>query len=371
SPEFNYSGDNQWFIEATANWFKAILYPNEINTFLTNEILLRLPQVPLWYGWFNRPAYHPDNWQRENHQYALGYFWYYFTEVKGVPRTTISEGFNVGTSLNPQEYYVQTIGLSPFREYFVDWVGDMVNGFQYLPSFQTQRARDEWFDYATLWDDKQFIDEYTNSGSGGWIRPADSTVTTAWSFNTFKINNSNNETYTFEIKGDLLSNEQDSSYFEGFLVIQNSISGTSITPLNIMNNQESNLSVNLTSQDTIVYFVVVSMPEVYEGVEKLFSYEARISTGAITGMETPLNNQPKFSIGPNPALDKTIIYLDAPAKRNLDVQIFSLNGQLMSTHNLQENDQILALPLETYTPGTYLVHIFFEDYRQIQPLIIK
>lgn len=370
SPGFDYSGDAQWFTEASANWFKVLMYPDENIAFLTNEILVRLPQVPLWYGWNNRPSHHPMNWQRENHQYALGYFWYYLTEAKGVPRTTISDGFNAGTNLLPQEYYTQTIGLSSFRGHFLDWIGDMINGFQFLPSNQTQRSLQEWNTYANPADDKKYIGQYTNSGTGGWVRPADSIVSSAWSFNTFKINNSVNDVYSFEINGDQFSNESDPSYFEGQVIVQNSNTGTTIYPMSILNNQESSLVLNLTNQDTAVYLIVASMPEVYQGTEKLFSYEARVQKGVNIGLNE-IQNDLGFQLSPNPANYETTVQLDRIPNSDVEVQLMSISGRLMSTFVLKENQQNFTIPLQNYPAGTYLVHINFESFRQIQKIIVN
>ena len=346
------------------------MYPKKGSAFVTNEILVRVPQVPLWYGWNNRPSHHPSNWQRENHQYGLGYLFYYLTEVKGVPRTTISGGFNAGTNLLPQEYYIKTIGLSSFRNHFLDWIGDMLNGFQFISKDQREWARLEWYYHADPGDDNRFIEEYTNSGTDGWIRTPDSLVTAAWAFNTFKINNSVRQTYTFKIDGDRFSNESDDSYFEGMIVVQSGLSGTTMYPLTATNAQESSLTIDLTHRDTTVYFVIASMPEVYEGAEKLFSYEVLIETGLATGVKS-VHHDSKFELGSNPARNVTSIQLVSPATRDLNVQVFSLSGALVSSYELQKDEGELAILLDEYAAGTYLVHIDFGNFRQVKKLIVK
>ena len=48
-------------------------------------------------------------------------------------------------------------------------------------------------------DANEYIEIYTNSGSGGWYQADDTVTTTAWSFNTYKLLNSNVASYLFEL----------------------------------------------------------------------------------------------------------------------------------------------------------------------------
>lgn len=62
--------DSNWFVEASAEWFALTQYPNSPTSHITAKCLTRMPHVPLWIGWTNYPNSYPQNWQRENHQYA-------------------------------------------------------------------------------------------------------------------------------------------------------------------------------------------------------------------------------------------------------------------------------------------------------------
>jgi len=288
STGFDYAGDGQWYSEATANWFKVLQYPDEVNAYLTMVVLTRLPQLSLWYAWYNRPIADPDNWQRQTHQYALSSFLYYLTEVRGVPRTDLSEGFNANTSLYPQEYYYQAWGASVFRNYFMEWAAHSVNRFDYHHTYQLTRSEEEWDVYADQTDENEWIGEYTNSNSG-WIRPFASQAPGAWAFNTIKLNNSMDKAYTFQLDGDKLNGVGDSAYFEAMVVVQ-STTGSSFFPLNMVNNTEGSLTLGLSPNDTAAYFVIAAMPEVFSGTgtTKVFPYNAQIYTG-VTSVEVVKN----------------------------------------------------------------------------------
>ncbi len=245
----------------------------------------------------------------------------------------------------------------------------MLDGFQFIPSIQTELALLEWENIADLADDKKYVAEFTNDGTNGWITPPDSVVTAAWAFNTFKLNNNINQTYQFEYKGNPLSNEQDNSYFEGVVVVQNNVTGTTIFPMEVLSDQEGSLALSLTPEDTDVFFIVVSMPEVYMGTEKLFSYEARIQTG-VSVSTTELNKDVSFEITPNPTTDEVSISLTGTNQQDTQIRITNLVGKLLSSHELKNNESNLIIPVDTYAPGTYLVHVDYGKYREVKKLMI-
>ncbi len=289
-----------WYVEATANWFSYIRYPFEAYSFVESEILLGVPQVPIWLDFYNGvPAGYPQNWQRDVHQYAMSTFFYYLTNVVDIPETDISEIFYSGTTINPQEYLFNLLGDSLFRKYFIDCAAHMHNNFDFLTPTQANNARNEWNDYAESSDNNKFIESYTNTGTYGWVRPSDDKTTTSWSFNTFKLNNSENETYTFELNGDETGNYGDNSFFQGKIVVLNSVSGSSFYDLNMSNDQQGALNITLTPQDELVYFIVGSMPEKFVDVSpnfQLFPYEVRITAQSELGIESLESNKTKIEV---------------------------------------------------------------------------
>ena len=54
-------------------------------------------------------------------QYGMHMLLMFLTEVKGVERHLITDGFYAMTDLSPQEYLFTKIGPETFRGYFADW----------------------------------------------------------------------------------------------------------------------------------------------------------------------------------------------------------------------------------------------------------
>ncbi len=297
SPGFDYSGDSQWYIEAAANWFAAIQNPGADRAFVEAESLVRLPHVPLWLSYDNFPPNYPQNWQRYVHQYALALLFYYLSDYTDVPDNIITDGLYAGTTELPQEYFFNQIGGSVFRDHFIDWAAHMTNGFDFLPQNQIDEFENEWEVYADPLDDNEFIQIYDNEGSDGWIRPDDDKVTTGWSFNTYKLINQNTETYTFELNGDPFGNYSTPSYFQGKIVVQNTNTGTTFYDLDMSSNFQGTITLNLTPEDTTVYFIVASMPEFFTNVDQLFSHEVRLSQGILSNNEHLLDQPIKKIIG--------------------------------------------------------------------------
>jgi len=285
APGFSYSGDSQWYIEASANWFAAIQNIDEPRAFVEAESLVRMPHVPLWLSYDNYPSFYPANWQRYVHQYALALLLYYLTDVAGVADSIITSGMYSGTTELPQEYFFNQIGGPVFRNYFIDWAAHMTNQFDFILPEQAATNENEWYTYADPLDDNEFVQVYVNSGSNGWFRPDDSVSTNAWSFNTYKLLNSNTGSYTFEINGDPAGTYGDNAYFQGKVLLQNSLTGASFHDLIMNNDIQGSISLNVTPEDTTLFFIIASMPEIFQDSNQsfqLFPYEMQISAANTT-----------------------------------------------------------------------------------------
>ena len=288
APGFSYSGDSQWYIEASANWFSARENPDEPRRFVEAESLVRMPHVPFWLSYDNFPADYPPNWQRYVHQYALALHLYYLTDVVGIDEDIITSGLYSTTTETPQEYMFNLLGGEEFRQYFMDWTAHMTNDFDFIPAYQAATNLNEWNTYADPDDDNEYIVVYENEGTDGWYRPDYERITNAWSFNTYKITNSLSETYTFELKGDNEGSYGDAAYFQAQVLVQNSSSGASFHNLAMTSDTEGSLSLALTPEDTAVYFIIAAMPSVFEDENpdfQLFPYEMQISLGVVNVVE--------------------------------------------------------------------------------------
>ena len=291
-----YSGDSQWYIEASANWFATTRNPLEPRNFLEGESLVRLPHVPLWLSYDNFPVYYPENWQRYVHQYGLAMLLYYLSEEANISSDIICDGFFANTDELPQEYLFNQIGSTEFRNHFINWAAQMTNGFDFLTPEQIAVVENEWEDYADLADDNEFIQILNDEGTNGWYTPTNSRVTRGWSFNTYKINNTLEEDYIFELKGDEFGSDGDPSFFQGKIVVKNAISGTSFYDLTMMDQLEGSFTLTANPDDTEIYFIIAAMPEIFEGVHQNFTYEARITKGSTVDVEAVFLNQSPIEI---------------------------------------------------------------------------
>jgi len=300
SPGFAYSGDSQWYIEASANWFAARENEGAERAFIEAESLVRLPFVPLWLSFDNFPATYPENWQRYVHQYAMALILYYLTEEAGVPENLIADGFFTGTELLPQAYLADEIGNELFKEYFMDWAAHMTNDFDFISPLQAAANEQEWNNYADPLDDAEYIETWTNEGSNGWYIPEESVMTNGWSFNTYKLENDELESYHFELAGETEGYFASPSRFMGRLLVQNSNGDSTFYDLPMTDDWNGTISLELTPEDEIVYFIVGSVPDVFEDVEssfELYPYQMRITKGVL-GIDAILGQaEPAILIG--------------------------------------------------------------------------
>ncbi len=299
APGFAYSGNSQWYIEASANWFAAKQNPGAPRAFVEAESLVRVPQVPIWLSYNNYPDYYPSNWQRYVHQYAMALLLYYITDVAGAPASIITSGLYSGTTELPQEYFFNQLGGHVFRDYFMDWAAHMSNHFDFIDPVQASTNENEWNDYADPDDDHEFIQTYHNTGSGGWYQPVDSVMTTAWSFHTYKLTNSLSATYTFALSAEPIGTYGDSSYFEGRVLVQNETTGASFYNLDMTDETNGSLTLDVVPEDTSILFIIGSVPEIFKDTHpdfQLFPYEMRITQDNVSGIDVPGNTKERHEI---------------------------------------------------------------------------
>ena len=68
SPGFAYSGDTQWYIESSAQWYMANYFPNEVSTFVEAGAILGNPQLALWHSFANEAPEDPNVGLKENYE---------------------------------------------------------------------------------------------------------------------------------------------------------------------------------------------------------------------------------------------------------------------------------------------------------------
>ena len=57
SPGFAYSGDSQWYIESSAQWYAASKNPNDIGIFVESGAIIGNPQLALWHSFNNQVTF--------------------------------------------------------------------------------------------------------------------------------------------------------------------------------------------------------------------------------------------------------------------------------------------------------------------------
>ena len=275
SPGFAYRGDSQWFIEATANWFVSIRYPERIDNFITGGAVTSNPQVPVWYSFSNKEPGDRKNWQRDCHQYGMNILLYYLTETGKVPRDIMVNGFFAKTKELPQEYMYNKIGGSKMCDLYADWAVHAIADFDYLTPAAVKRLKKEYAVYGTPGDAHRIVKTYDNSGTGGiWYRPDDEYVTRGWGYNVYKIDNSSAGSYTFKLDGDPEGSNGAKAELRGRIAV---IDGKNrkYHNLDMSNPQDGGKKIDVTSSDEEIYFVVAATPKHFTGNQK-FSYRIKI-----------------------------------------------------------------------------------------------
>lgn len=275
SPGFKYSGDSQWFIESTANWYAASKHPESKEEYITASAVTANPQVTMWYSFENREPGEKENWQRGCHQYGMNIFLNYLTDVRKVPKELMAESFFRNISELPQEYLYNQLGGYKFADLYADFAAHNVSGYPGFPPGTEERASKELKKYGDSLDIHAIVQTFENCGSSGqWIRPSQDFVTRGWGYNIYKIKNSSACRYSFRLKGDGNGSEGAPSEFRGRVVVR---TGSLAKQYNLrMPDATSGMkTVRVKSTDAEVYLIVAATPHHFTG-NQVYSYEVAI-----------------------------------------------------------------------------------------------
>ena len=71
-----------------------------------------------------------------------------------------------------------------------------------------------------------------------------------------------------------------------------------------------------------------------------------------------------FTVFPNPSSQELFIKGDFENDMDVQVNVYSFNGQLIYNRTLEslQNGEVRTLPSETLSPGTYLIQIRSKDF---------
>ncbi|MCX6180645.1 MAG: T9SS type A sorting domain-containing protein [Bacteroidetes bacterium] len=281
SPGYVYSGNSMWYTEACASFYAITRYPTLDAVYAGALALRKIPQVPMWLSYENlRASSYPDNWQRNVHQYTMDLFFQYMYTKKNVYKKIFTEGYYTGTSLLPQQYIASKVGINNLRAYFTEFAAKMHNNFDFLTASQLTEAQYHWNTYSDSKDVNEFTQEFTDKGTTGWFTPSSDKVTTGWSFNTYKISNTKNTTYKFEINGSAKGSYGDASHFKGKILVRNSNGSAKYYDVPMNNNIQGELTLAVSSKDYEIYLIVASVPDRMDDDKaefQTYNYQVKIS----------------------------------------------------------------------------------------------
>ncbi len=327
SPGFAYAGDSQWYIESSANWFADItassLKPDD---FVCTSAITANPQDPLWISFNNKAPGIPDNWQRDCHQYGMDILLYYLTEKCSVAREIIANGFYAKTSLKPQAYLCDRIGLDKMRGLYADWAIHTAGGCDYLPAGTVARAATELKNYGDPKDVHPIVKSYTTNGTNGvWERVPALNAPAGWAYNLFEINNSSSAAYTIELSGDAAGSSGAPSWFALRAAVKNSSGPNTYHALDPADGRNGTMTVNMTAAQTKAWVVVASTPNHFTG-NQTYSYRIKITKGAVVAVRDVAHLQPA------PAPEASTLYTlngRAVAKVSAGIRRSSSPGMLL------------------------------------------
>ena len=276
SPGFKYQGDSQWFIEATANWFVNIRYPNDVNGFICGEAVTAIPQVPMWYSFRNKKPGDKNSWLRDDHQYGMNIYLYYLTEVCKVPRYTIGHSFYENVSLLPQEYLLSRLGGTNMRNFYADWAIHSAVGFDYLTAAQVERLKKEFRQYGDPNDNHSVVKTYNPTGTDGlWVRVPESEAPAAWGYNVYEINNSSTGTYTIQLNGDDYGSNGTPSRMTARVAISQSGKSNDFYNMEMTSETKGSLNIKVTPENPKLWVVIAATPDHFTGNQS-YSYQLKI-----------------------------------------------------------------------------------------------
>ncbi|MEM8895989.1 MAG: DUF6055 domain-containing protein [Bacteroidota bacterium] len=276
STGFDYSGDSQWYVEATAQWYMSQNVPDGTDTFIEAGSIGANPHITLWHSFTNQALGDPTDWFFQVRQYGMHMLLHYLTEEKSVDPDIIVGGYYASSELNPQQYLAANIGLDNLREYFADWSAHNTGGFDYISEAQYNRALVEMSLSGDPTNSHPYAIELTDEEANGTFSPEDDLRPRSWSYSVVKINNSAATSYTFDLTGDATGSEGADAYFLAKIIVVGANGQVRYQDATMDDATSGSATVEVQSNETEVYLNVVSVPDHYFG-NQTYDYEVTIS----------------------------------------------------------------------------------------------
>lgn len=276
SPGFAYSGDSQWYVESSAQWFSAD-HVDDDAAFIEVGAIASNPQLALWHSFGNEAPGDPTDWMFQVRQYGMHSWLYYLTSVVGVDPARVTEGFYAGTDLSPQAWHLETIGAAQVRAAFGDWAAANTAGFPYLEPSQVTRA---WLEVELAGDPDNAIPYVLELVDEGVTDFAPETIATArgWAYNVIRVESTTAADWTLTLNGADFGVEGAPATFEArALVLVNG--EPTVTPLALTDGRDGSVTVSTPAGASELFLVVASVPDTLTG-NQIYPWSASIQRSA-------------------------------------------------------------------------------------------
>ncbi|MEN1785406.1 MAG: DUF6055 domain-containing protein [Bacteroidota bacterium] len=274
SPGYEYNGDSQWFIEATAQWFMATNNLDEEGAFIEAGAITANPQLALWHSFENEAPGDTTDWLYQVRQYGMHTLLYYLTHEAQVNPEIIIDGFYAATNLSPQQYLFNGIGSDSFRKYFTDWAARNTSSFDYLSEAQRDRALEE-LQHADPNNRHPYALELSGGAVIGTHESPSNLAPRGWAYNVIKLSNLPTGTLRMALEGNSSGSKGATSHFEGRIVAK-SESGFTYQEITMADSHTGAQAVLITPETQELFIIVAAVPEHFTG-NQTYPYSISIS----------------------------------------------------------------------------------------------
>lgn len=275
SPGFAYSGDSQWYIESSAQWYAAWRRPTAEDAFIEAGAIDGNPHLALWHSFSNEAPGDPTDWMFQVRQYGMHTYLYYLTEEAGLSRDIITAGFYGMVPLSPQNYHYEQASPDALRGIFADWGAHNTADFDYLTPEQVQRARLEVQAVGDPKNTNPYVAVLSDEGTTGAVRPPAALTPRGWGYNVVRIDNTAAATYELLVVGDATGSEGAASHFEVRVVLMRP-EGAEYIEATMDDALTGSASATVGADVTEVYLVVAAVPEHFGG-NQTYGYEYTVT----------------------------------------------------------------------------------------------
>ncbi|MEM6365261.1 MAG: hypothetical protein AAF745_12600, partial [Planctomycetota bacterium] len=232
--------------------------------------------------WWYTPGREPEGVVEDNgwlygvREYAMSSFLYYLTNVESVDPAVIAGVYANNSNLTAQEFIFNEVGGDNLREMFADWAMRNAAGLDYLSAEQVDVAFNELAAETRPDEIKNNILELTTAEANGSFGPTQELTPGGWAYNSIKIENSGDTTYTINVIGDATGSQGAASHFEARVALVNQ-GVTTYRDIPMTDAMNGSVVVNADAADSEIYIVIASTPDQLTGTQT-YDYRVDIAT---------------------------------------------------------------------------------------------